>query len=404
MRVAYVCADAGVPVFGQKGCSVHVQEVIRAMTSLGLQVDLIAARGLDAVRPAGLENIRAHALPTIDADNPAAREQLARDANAALRRTLEHLGPFDAVYERHSLWSVASMAFARDHGIPGILEVNAPLIDEQAEYRTLCDRDAAQRAATAAFGAAPTIVAVSDGVAAYVRRFTGATARLHVVPNGVDPVRFARAVSLRPVIGSKIFTIGFVGTLKPWHGLPVLVDAFAEVHAANPQTHLLVVGDGPERSKMEACLSARGLRHASIFTGAVAPADIPSLLSSMDAAVAPYPAGDAFYFSPLKVLEYMAAGLPVVASRIGQLEELIVDGQTGVLCAPGDARALAASLIRLGDDPVLRLRLGTAARSAVARDRTWLNTARRIFTLAGVNISHVGTTGAPAELAKAVAT
>jgi glycosyltransferase involved in cell wall biosynthesis len=129
---------------------------------------------------------------------------------------------------------------------------------------------------------------------------------------------------------------------------------------------------------------------------------IPELLSSMDAAVAPYSAQPQFYFSPLKVLEYMAAGLPVVASRIGQIQELIRDGETGLLCEPDDAIALAERLRQLRGDPGLRSKLGTAARDAVLKNHTWLGITQRVFAHAGMPLpacrSHARSTDALLEV------
>jgi glycosyltransferase involved in cell wall biosynthesis len=102
----------------------------------------------------------------------------------------------------------------------------------------------------------------------------------------------------------------------------------------------------------------------------------------MDAAVAPYPRPERFYFSPLKVYEYMAAGLAVVASRVGQLEELIRHRDNGLLCPPGDGPALAGALEELRDDPGLRRCLGEAARATVRHRYTWEEAARRILRLA----------------------
>jgi glycosyltransferase involved in cell wall biosynthesis len=105
-------------------------------------------------------------------------------------------------------------------------------------------------------------------------------------------------------------------------------------------------------------------------------------VAGADAAVAPYPQLERFYFSPLKVYEYMAAGLPVVASRVGQLAGLIQHRKNGLLCPPGDAAALAGALGELHADPGLRLRLGAAAREAVLREHTWAAAARRTLRLA----------------------
>jgi glycosyltransferase involved in cell wall biosynthesis len=103
----------------------------------------------------------------------------------------------------------------------------------------------------------------------------------------------------------------------------------------------------------------------------------------MDAAVAPYPLQERFYFSPLKVYEYMAAGLPVVASRVGPLEETIRNGTSGLLCPPGDAAAFAAALMTLAEQPRLRAEMGREARRAVVSGHTWGAVAARILGLAG---------------------
>src|SRR5262249_37515142 len=150
MRLAYVCADLGVPVFGRKGCSIHVQEVVRALLRQGVGVDLFAARCEDE-RPAGLEEVGLYPLPAIPSGEPTAREQAALAANPRIADPLERAGPFDLVYERYSLWSFGALEYARGRGVPTVLEVNAPLIEEQARHRTLVNRAAAEEVARRAF-------------------------------------------------------------------------------------------------------------------------------------------------------------------------------------------------------------------------------------------------------------
>ena len=381
MRIAYVSSDLGVPIFGRKGCSIHAQEVLAALLRGGAEVELFTTHG-EGERPQDLESIALHALQRPPKGDPAAREQAALAGNALLRNELMRSGSFDLIYERYSLWSFAGMEFARERHVPGLLEVNAPLIDEQAQYRVLVDRAAAERSAERAFRAATALLAVSDEVAAWLESFPAARGKISVTPNGVRPERFP--ANLKPSLPSPAgtFTVGFVGTLKAWHGLSVLVEAFAQLRASHPAARLLVVGDGPERERLGGDLAQRGLESAAHLTGAVAPAAVPGLLASMDIAVAPYPRLDAFYFSPLKLFEYMAAGRAVVASRIGQVERIIESGLNGILVAPGDARALADALNGLVSNPILRSQLGSAARATVLRNYTWDGVAARILELA----------------------
>jgi glycosyltransferase involved in cell wall biosynthesis len=386
MRVACVCADPGVPVFGLKGSSLHVQEVIRALRQLGASVELFATR-LSGEPPADLTDLVIHSLPAVSRGDSAAREQACLAANGPLHEALFREGPFDLVYERYSLWSFAGMQYAREMGIPGLLEVNAPLIEEQAEYRGLVDRRGAEQVAERVFGDATALIAVSRGVRAYLERFPSVRGRVHVVGNGVNPQRFPLGMKPSLPRAPELFRVGFVGTLKPWHGLPVLIEAFARLHDRGPNTRLLVVGDGPERQNLMGDLAARGLLKAADFRGAVPMADVPGLLASMDAAVAPYPQRASFYFSPLKLYEYMAAGLPVVASRVGDLSELIEDSLNGLLCPPGDPIELAAALDRLRREPELRNRLGRIARETVLRSHTWEAVASRILRIAGLAVA-----------------
>lgn len=318
MRIAYVCADSGVPVFGTKGSTVHVQEIIRAFRARGCHVELYAKR-VDSDPPADLRDVPLHGID----ETPTG---------------------FDLVYERYSLWHV---------GKADILEVNSPLIEEQATYRTLTDPAKANQVARQVFTNAKVIIAVSSGVADYLATFPETRGKVHVIPNGVNPARFDPLPA--PTAPSDQFTIGFLGRPKPWHGLPVLQEACARL--AN--VRLLVVGDPP-----------------------VSADAVPGLLASMDVAVAPYPELKNFYFSPLKLYEYMAAGRAIVASRIGQIPDVIEDGVTGLLVPPGDVAALAAALDRLRSDTGLRSRLGIAAKRKALCDHTWDSVARRILDLA----------------------
>lgn len=377
MRIAYVCADPGVPVFGCKGSSVHVQEVIRALRRRGAEVELFASRR-GGEPPTDLADLPVQRLPRPPKGDTASRERVALAANRDLTEALRRSGAFDLVYERYALWSHAGMAWAAEQGIAGLLEVNAPLIEEQTAHRELIDAAAARRVAEQVFATADRLLAVSEPVAEYLAGYPGTEGRIAVLPNGVDPRRFMP----RPDIARQGFTVGFLGTLKPWHGLPLLIEAFARLHRQCPEALLLIVGDGPEREALRVEIERYGLAASTLFTGTVTPEQVPEQLAAMDVAVAPYPDRPDSYFSPLKLFEYLAMGLPVVASRVGQPAEIIEHGVNGLLHPPGDAERLADALLRLRRDPALRRRLGRAGRERVLAAHTWDAVAARILALA----------------------
>jgi glycosyltransferase involved in cell wall biosynthesis len=380
-RIAYICADPGVPVFGRKGCSVHVQEVIRALLRRGCQVELFATRFDAEQAPRGLENVTVHHLPPAPKGELAQREEQCLGANDELMRLLDEAGPFDLVYERYSLWSDGAIRWATRNSVRSIVEVNAPLIDEQANHRGLVHRDQAEQVAAAVMSLATAVYTVSEALVPWVKRFSGARGgeHIHVVPNGVDPSRFGPQVKPAVPRQPNTLTIGFLGTLKPWHGLETLFDVFARLHSVDPTWRLLIVGDGPLRQELEQ--RAAPFAEAVRFTGAVEHQEVPALLASMDIAVAPYPPASEFYFSPMKLYEYMAAGLPIVAAAIGQIMKAIDPGVTGVLCVPGDVPAWTRTLAYLRNEPLLRETLGAAARRTAVQHHSWDRTIQTVLSL-----------------------
>ena len=385
MRVAYVCADPGAPVFGTKGCSLHVQEVLRVLVSRGDEVDLFAAR-LGDQAPHDLRSVRRHAFPIRKTDNAADRERALLDANSSLADALRRVGPFDLVYERHSLWSYAAAEYGAEFGVPSIVEVNAPLVPEQAAHRELIDRAAAEWATRRCFGAATVVACVSEQVAEYARENGALESSVLVTPNGVRVNRFAPRESQAQRGGPR--TIGFVGSLRPWHAVDDLLSAF-ELLADRSNINgvqLVIVGDGPQRDSLErraAELADEACRRVA-FVGQVDPDEIPQWLGRFDVAVAPYGAGDACYFSPLKVFEYFAAGLPVVAARAGQLTELVRDGVTGFVYEPGDVAGLADRIEQLLSDPQKARAMGRAARSEAIALHGWDRVVERALEAAVV--------------------
>ncbi|MFC3396812.1 glycosyltransferase family 4 protein [Brenneria rubrifaciens] len=385
MRIAYICTDPGIPVFGCKGASIHIQEVLRSLLKTGADITLFAQR-TGGEPPAELAGVHLHRLPALPDDTPEVRAQAALAANHHLQQALMRYPRFDVVYERYALWSAAGMAYARQTGCKGILEVNAPLIEEQKRYRVLPLEAEALRILRSVLTHAATIVAVSPGVKAYLTQFPQARQRVYVVPNGVDPLRFSQAISIRQARLThgppRDSTIGFLGSLKPWHGVETLIDAFALLHLRGNPVRLLIVGDGPQHASLSDRVARLGLSDRVHFTGALPHTEIPARLAEMDIAVAPYPALPDFYFSPLKIYEYMAAGLPVIATRVGHLASVVEEGKTGLLAAPDNPLALCHTLEKLVVNRTLCCQLGENGHRAIIANQSWDAVVQRIFRLA----------------------
>ncbi len=396
MRIAYVCGDRGVPVGGTKGASIHVRGVVTALAARGHDVRIVAARsdpsaqalpasvidvGFDRV----LKDLQGSMIQG-GADAILASETYNLLLNVRLHRALvelDRLSRIDAIYERYSLWSWAGLHFARERGVPLVLEVNAPLVDEQRRYRTLSLLPVARGLERQVLSAADAIVVPSAALRAYVLQRAGRRSRVRVIPNGVDLDLFGSAAirtADREARRDGRFVVAFLGSLKPWHGIRHLLRAFRLVRRSVPGAQLLVIGEGPMLPEIERADRRLGA-DAIALCGAVRHEDVPGHLARADVGVAPYPDLAGFYFSPLKIVEYLAAGLPVVASGIGQILDLVRHERTGLIVPPGDAQALAGALTRLHGDRRLRARLGRRARERAVKRHGWSRVAEEIETI-----------------------
>ena len=405
MRIVYLNLDRGIPVLGDKGASVHVRSVVTALARLGHDVTLVCSRAGEGNAPppgrlielppaideaALLAEGERLGLPAATLAEPLYRRELtvlAHDralvARALAALALEGVRP-DLVYERHALFHLAGIAIAAACGVPRVLEVNAPLAEEQARYRGLALRDLAAEREARSWRGADLAVPVSDDVRAHLLAAGVPDARVLVTPNGVDTGLFradplgAAEVRQRWGLGDDP-VIGFVGSFKAWHGVGFLIEALGRLRQAIPRVRLLAVGAGPKLAEAQALAASLGQGEAAVFTGAVPHAAIPAHLAAMDLTVAPYPAQDGFYFSPLKIVESLSAGRPVVAPRIGQIESLLADGVTGLLYPPDDLSACVTAIRRLLDEPGLCRQLGGQAASQARAAWDWTAVVSRVL-------------------------
>ena len=371
MRVLYLSADPGVPILGHKGASVHVRELVSGMAAAGATVTVVSPRiGAEGeVLPVPVDLMAIE--PVLPREHANASELLGAVARqtAEIRRIAERLDA-DAVYERFSLFSDGGVEVAGALGIPHVLEVNAPLREEALRYRTLPHASLAATIERRVFAATDRVFAVSNTLARLLEEAGVAAGRIEVAPNAIDPAKFAARRCRR----EGPFTIGFAGSLKPWHGVEILLEAFRRALGEVPSLRLEIIGDGPGRTAVErAGLPAERFTHH----GALSHTETLGLLSRWDVGAAPFLAVPDFYFSPLKLVEYMAAGLCPVASDQPEIRELLGDGDRGLLVPAGDARVLARALVELAHNPELTSTIGLRAREYVLKERSWSRNAER---------------------------
>ena len=408
MKILYLCSDAGIPVLGRKGASVHVRQLVAAFARAGHRV-VLAAPSLtkspwDEPAEVAAEVIHCRlsssAQDAVDAVKEYAGELAGANSLASeLRRILASqelaanlLPRFkgdapDFIYERASLFGTAGVALAEAGKVPLLVELNAPLVEEQSLYRGGGLGALALEAERHTLTRADAVFTVSAPLREHVLALGADLERVQVLPNGVDPEQFRpgpRDEILRAQLGLGLGPVlGFLGGLRPWHGVEILPELLARLSAKHPGVQLLFAGDGQLRGELERRLRELELSDRAVFIGNLPHEEVPAVVRLFDVALAPYPALDhMFYFSPLKVFEYMACGTAVVASSCGQISEVVRDGENGLLVPPGDLHALTSACDRLLTDPPLRVRLGHAASELVRREFTWKENAARVVNRA----------------------
>ena len=362
MRILYSAIDQAVP--GTKGGSVHVQAVAEGLAALGHDVHVLATSGSGPFPPG---RVKWRALPP-----PFGMNQLRWLRSSAVGRIVDDLRP-DVIMERYYNFGGEAIPHAPRTGALAVLEVNAPVNDYPGSRKALVDRLLLVQpmrtwrerlCAASDVIVTPSVAILPPGTPA---------AKILEVEWGADTERFnPQRPGSMPGLSGTIAV--FAGAFRNWHGAIHFARALKALRARGRQDiGGLFVGDGPELAAVRAELE--GLSNV-LVTGAVAHEGMPNVLAAAHIGVAPFdlqqhkPLALGFYWSPLKIFEYMASGLPVVAPRVARIPQLVEHGREGWLYDPADPDGLADALARLTDE-TLRTALGTNARARALRQYSW---------------------------------
>jgi glycosyltransferase involved in cell wall biosynthesis len=294
--------------------------------------------------------------------------------------------PPSFIYQRYSRFTSAGVEASLRTARPLFLEYNGSEVWVGRYWDRVGMLGLLARFERLNLAAATRIFVVSEVERRNLLRAGVAARKIVVNPNGVDVEKF------RPGVGGPVererlgvdvdeTLVGFVGTFGPWHGVLALAHAIALV-PDEARIRFLLVGAGSLRDEAASIIREAGASERVIFTGVVEHERVPALLDACDVLVSPHVPledGSEFFGSPTKLFEYMAMGKAIVASRLGQIGDVLTDEETALLTEPGDERALCEAIVKLSNSPELRRGLGQAARRAAMAHHTWAHNAARVL-------------------------
>ena len=369
MKLLYVASDQRVP--GKTGGSVHVEEVARGLAARGHEVHVLALAG-DRRTNGAVPPFELHP------SGLAFEHRFFRwTAKRRVEELLEKLG-IEAVMERYYNFGGEGVRAAHAREIPSLLEVNSPIKEHPGSLKSALDRAVLfrplQRIREELLAKASALVTPLPSIVP--EDVPGE--KVHRVHWGANVERFRPDVAeKRLAIPERAKVVVFSGSFRPWHGADLLMRAAPKVLSRDPEAFFLFIGAGPTWGETRLLARKLGIEDAVLFTGPVAYDEMPSYLRAARVGVAPYEPSRlgqmklGFYWSPLKIFEYMATALPVVSLDVPPIAEVVRPEQEGLLAAEGDAEALAAAIVRLLADPARARSMGQAGRERVIAHFSW---------------------------------
>ena len=295
--------------------------------------------------------------------------------------------PYDLVHAHSPVLSgLPAHAVARRLGLPSVYEIRAFWEDAAVDQGKGLERSARWRAIhaleTALCHGVDGVVALCDGIRRDLVNRGIPEDRITVIPNGVDTRKFAprgrdEALADRYGLRGKI-VIAYLGTLFRFEGVRLLLSALSRLIGEDDRIRGLIIGSGEAEAELRAQHAKLGLEGKVILGGKVAPADVPTLYGLADVLCYPRERRRITELTtPLKPLEAMSMGKPVVVSDVGGLRELVHDQSTGLFFRAGDVDDLARVLGQLCRDGERRRRLGERGRAEMIRHRSWSTITQR---------------------------
>ncbi|HEY8188550.1 MAG TPA: glycosyltransferase family 4 protein [Pyrinomonadaceae bacterium] len=346
------------------GIEAHVTNLAQSLAAQGNQVRVVTARRNKAERIrdtlAGLNVTR---VPQLNLPKMLTAQYLA--FSTALLIALRARGQADVVHY-HTFWPDAFTAFVINKFVPTVYTVH------ESRFLIMSEQSESRRKLELALRPFQGIIAPSTELLNVARQLGVSSNRSAYIPNAVDANKFSPNVArgtLRELcnIPSDHVLILCPRRLVPKNGVEFLMESLPLIRQRLERISVVIVGDGPERQKLEARACELGLQDSIVFLGSRSNDELPAFYADADIVAIP----SLKEATSIAGLEAMAAARAVVATRVGGLPEIIEDGVTGLLVPPRDPEALAVAITRVLEEPELRRQLGLAARARVEKEFTW---------------------------------
>jgi glycosyltransferase involved in cell wall biosynthesis len=362
----------------------HISGILHGLRSIGARIGLLTAQEPPPQLAGAVDDLEL--MPMLHASARATGDiqkiAVNRRARRAGMRLAARLRP-TFVYQRHQAFFTAGSDLAGQLGIPLVLEWNASEVWVRRNWENPMRMEKLLDPLVAAtehdvLRRSSLLVAVSDPAAQMAIELGVGLDRIITLPNGVDVEDIDRAVGTSGGATPVPRRLGWIGTFGPWHGAEIAIAALAELP---PDVELLMIGEGERLSACKLLAQSLGVGARVDWTGLLAHDEAIRRLASCSILLSPHVtlASQEFFGSPTKLFEYMALQRAIVASRLGQLGEVLEDGRTAVLVEPGDPTALAAAVIELLRAPERGRQMAAAARREAVSRHSWDLRARQLL-------------------------
>lgn len=374
MKILYVALKESIP--GSHGGAIHVLEVAQQLTKRGHELCVVVQRreGQDPYET--MDDFEVHRLKTRS-------NFLLFQLEPQLRDLIAQIHP-EIVMERYYNFAGAGVRAAQRAKLPSLLEVNAPMMDPPGSRKHSADKVMLGWMTRMAREQAQAAQRIVTPLAATVP-FPEFRPKVREIPWGANVELFDRSrlnaatiETLRAKINpQKKRVVSFLGSFRPWHGVREFLQVAQEIAREREDVLFLMIGSGDLLDETRETVARAGLQERIVLTGAVTYDEVPNYLALADVGVAPFntavhpPLRVGFYWSPLKVHEYMAMELPVVTIDVPGLNQIARNEREGLLYPENDLAKLRAAILRLVDDPALAQRLGEQGRRRVVENFSW---------------------------------